>query len=53
MKKAFIVVEDYTCAFCGMFSTFEKAWERACEIGGSVIEYIFDGEEWHNMDGED
>lgn len=47
MKKAFVVIEEWTNAFCGLFSTFEKAQEEANEIGGTVVEYTFDGKEWH------
>lgn len=53
MKKIYVVVQDYSVEFCGVFSTWEKAWECAKEEGGSIVEYELgtDGE-WHNVDGE-
>lgn len=39
-KKIYIVCEDYTCAFEGIFNDEEKANALANEIGGYVCEYI-------------
>lgn len=36
--KVYVVIEDYTCAFCGVFKTEEAAQIKADEVGGMVIE---------------
>lgn len=53
MKKIYVVCEDYTAAFYGVYSTWLKAQEAANEIGGFVVEYVFgkDGE-WHEVEDE-
>ena len=53
MKRAFVVIDVDTGAFCGMFATFKRAWERAEVSNGAVVEYAFIDGEWHNLDGED
>ena len=37
--KIYVVIEDYTCAFCGLFTYYEEAKNRAEEVGGSVEEF--------------
>ena len=53
MRKVYVVTEDYTVAFYGVFSTWKKASAVAKEIGGMVIEYELgiDGE-WHTENEE-
>ena len=36
--KVYVVTEDYTCAFYGVFKTKEAAQAKADEIGGMVTE---------------
>lgn len=35
----YVVCEDYTCAFYGMFSDIKKANKVAKKIGGFVLKY--------------
>lgn len=37
--KIYVVIEDYTCAFFGLFKDYEEAKNKAKEIGGSVEEF--------------
>ena len=37
--KIYVVCEDYTCAFFGLFKTLEEAEEKAKEIGGFIEEF--------------
>lgn len=37
--KLYVVCEDYTCAFYGLYSSAVEAKQHAKEIGGFIEEY--------------
>lgn len=37
--KFYVVCEDYTNAFCGMFVDYEDAKKREKEVGGYILTY--------------
>lgn len=37
--KVYIVIEDYTAKFCGMYATLKDAKKIEKEIGGSILKY--------------
>lgn len=48
--KLYVVCEDYTCAFIGLFDDKAKANATAKEVGGWVEVYDLDNRE-HSQDG--
>lgn len=53
--KIYVVCEDYTSAFCGIFPNIEDAKERQEEIDGYILEYDTDTKvnsqgEWEDTD---
>ena len=37
--KIYVVCEDYTCAFCGLYNSAVEAKRRAEEVGGFIEKY--------------
>ena len=51
-KIIYIVLEDYTCAFCGLYNTLSKAERIAESEGGFVLRYGLKNGKWYNLDDD-
>jgi hypothetical protein len=40
--EVYVVIEDYTSAFCGLYTNYDKAREMAEKVGGGIAIYLID-----------
>ena len=52
MNKLYVVLEDYTNAFGGLYDDIKKARQAARDIGGRVYHYNFTNVTYDEFTGE-
>lgn len=40
--EIYVVIEDNTSAFCGLYTNYDKAREMAEKVGGGIAIYLID-----------